>query len=274
MLAASFASTASAQHTLSPGCREPVDLVRVHGDTPVERVRMRLVDCDGRPIGTALIELSVLARPYDVDPPEERADGREIAPGIVRLDAGLVTRLQAIADRFAGREIHIVSGYRRSARTSSRHRQGRALDLRVDGIAREDVVALARTFDATGVGYYPNSTFTHIDVRDRSFYWVDRSAPGERARYVLRTSDPDAPMLPPEPEHDAREPVREPAPVATDATTAACEGPSCAARTGEARDGEDEHEDPLTPAEVEAFRLDVRAQLRAFRERVLGTHDR
>lgn len=271
MLAASAASTASAQFTLAPGCRDPVDVVRVAGDTPVERVRMRLVDCDALPIATALVELSVLARPYDVDPPEERAEGREIAPGIVRLDEGLVVRLQAIADRFPGREIHIVSGYRRNARSTSRHRQGRALDLRVDGVAREDIVTLARSFESTGVGYYPNSTFTHVDVRDRSFYWVDRSAPGERARYVLRTDDPNAPMLPPEPERDER--PREPAPVATDATPAPpCEGSSCAPPADETDETADEHEELLTPAEVAAFRRDVRAQLRAFRESLLGAH--
>ena len=35
-----------------------------------------------------------------------------------------------------------------------------------------------------GVGYYPNSSFVHLDVRkDRSAFWIDYSGPGERAVY-------------------------------------------------------------------------------------------
>lgn len=34
-----------------------------------------------------------------------------------------------------------------------------------------------------GVGYYPRSTFVHLDVRDRSAYWVDRSRPGQAPQY-------------------------------------------------------------------------------------------
>src|SRR5262249_36429710 len=37
-----------------------------------------------------------------------------------------------------------------------------------------------------GVGYYPNSDFVHLDVRPagkKSAYWVDYSAPGQRAIY-------------------------------------------------------------------------------------------
>jgi hypothetical protein len=35
----------------------------------------------------------------------------------------------------------------------------------------------------TGVGYYPNSTFVHVDVRPDAAYWVDRSGPGEPPDY-------------------------------------------------------------------------------------------
>src|SRR5690606_9609465 len=40
-----------------------------------------------------------------------------------------------------------------------------------------------RKFDQTGVGYYPNSYFVHMDVREDRGYWVDRSGPGEPADY-------------------------------------------------------------------------------------------
>jgi hypothetical protein len=35
------------------------------------------------------------------------------------------------------------------------------------------------------VGYYPNSSFIHLDVRkDRSAFWIDYSGPGERSMYA------------------------------------------------------------------------------------------
>ena len=49
---------------------------------------------------------------------------------------------------------------------------------------------LRKTFDKVGVGYYPNSTFVHLDVRkDRSAFWIDYSGPGERAVYSENPSD-------------------------------------------------------------------------------------
>lgn len=40
-----------------------------------------------------------------------------------------------------------------------------------------------RTFDDVGVGFYPNSTFVHLDARDYDAYWVDYAGPGEPPRY-------------------------------------------------------------------------------------------
>jgi hypothetical protein len=37
--------------------------------------------------------------------------------------------------------------------------------------------------DQVGVGYYPNSSFVHVDVRSQNTQWVDRSSPGERPEY-------------------------------------------------------------------------------------------
>jgi hypothetical protein len=42
------------------------------------------------------------------------------------------------------------------------------------------------TFAETGVGWYPNSTFVHVDVREESVA-VDVSSPGERPRYVQKS---------------------------------------------------------------------------------------
>jgi hypothetical protein len=92
-------------------------------------------------------------------------------------------RLQRIAEHFPDHAIDVVSGIRPAARSGSRHRSGDALDIHVDGVEDLAVAEYARGFAATGVGYYPNSTFVHIDVRDEAFSWVDRSRPGEKPEY-------------------------------------------------------------------------------------------
>ena len=43
-----------------------------------------------------------------------------------------------------------------------------------------------RHFDDVGVGFYPNSTFIHFDVRDRNAYWIDVSGPGQKPTYLAR----------------------------------------------------------------------------------------
>jgi hypothetical protein len=178
----------SAEDTTDDAClHAPVLVVRVHARSR-EGQRLALTRCDGRPHVGAVDALSILARPSGVDRPtaEDRAaaPGKAfVAPHIRRLHAGLLTRLQALADRWPGRRIEIISGYRPKARRTSRHHHGRALDLRVAGVSREEVSEFAKTLENTGVGYYPNSVFTHIDVRHRQAYWVDRSGPGERPDY-------------------------------------------------------------------------------------------
>ncbi|MBK8172414.1 MAG: DUF882 domain-containing protein [Sandaracinaceae bacterium] len=111
------------------------------------------------------------------------ADPTFVAEDVKRLDSGLLVRLQNVAARFPNRAIEIVSGYRASERASSRHHMARAVDIRVRGISRERLRDFARSLDETGVGYYPNSVFVHVDVRERRAYWVDRSGPGEEADY-------------------------------------------------------------------------------------------
>ncbi|MFI5308679.1 MAG: DUF882 domain-containing protein [Polyangiales bacterium] len=162
----------------APCLAEPVAFRR-RGRTPDASLSLTL--CAGGPNHDALETLSELAQPLPAagTAPEHAEDEGPVH----ELDAGLLTRLQSIAAHFPGRAIEIVSGYRPNARPGSRHRSGRALDLRIEGVDNRELSELARTFEATGVGYYPNSTFVHVDVRDTQFYWVDRSAPGERPRY-------------------------------------------------------------------------------------------
>lgn len=104
--------------------------------------------------------------------------------------ANLVEILARISDHFGGREITIVSGYRVAGgytRESSRHTRGHALDIRIQGVPNTALRDFARTLPNVGVGFYPRSSFVHVDVRERSAYWVDTSGPGEAPQYVSRT---------------------------------------------------------------------------------------
>ena len=87
--------------------------------------------------------------------------------------------------------LEVISGYRiggLNASETSRHAAGRACDIRINGVG---VLDLARTveqrFAHVGVGYYPTSAFVHVDVRESSYYWIDRSAPGQRSRTRARS---------------------------------------------------------------------------------------
>ena len=103
------------------------------------------------------------------------------------IDARLVTLLAAVSDRFGGREMTVVSGFRPYSpgqhSRHSNHNEGRAIDFSIKGIANEAVRDFCRTFRNVGVGYYPNSLFVHLDVRDGNAYWVDYAAPGQAPRY-------------------------------------------------------------------------------------------
>jgi len=94
----------------------------------------------------------------------------------------LATLLVAISAHFGGRPLEVVSGYRHHNRhhKRSRHTRGRAIDFRVPGMSNRALFeSLRASFANVGVGYYPNSAFVHLDVRDRSAVWVDFSGSGQ-----------------------------------------------------------------------------------------------
>lgn len=184
-------TTAPAASLRASGCQTPAPVRFVRAtDGSREHRLLHLTDCHGAPDQESLRELSILARPRTAERPTARdlaahaADPDFYAADIRRLDEGLLTRLQRIADRFPGHDIELTSGYRPDARESSRHRTGHALDLRVVGASLEEVHALALSFDESGVGLYPTSEFLHVDVRPRVTRWVDLAGPGEPANMV------------------------------------------------------------------------------------------
>jgi uncharacterized protein YcbK (DUF882 family) len=98
----------------------------------------------------------------------------------------LATLLAAVASHFPGATIEIVSGYRHVSRHTDRsnHTRGRAVDMRVEGVGNRRLFdLLRRSFTDIGVGYYPNGTFVHLDVRDRATIWVDYSGADQTPCY-------------------------------------------------------------------------------------------
>ena len=61
--------------------------------------------------------------------------------------------------------------------------------LRVEGVENRDLRdVIARSFQGVGVGYYPNSSFIHVDIRERRAAWIDYAGPGQSACYASDVS--------------------------------------------------------------------------------------
>jgi len=179
--------------------KDPVEIVR-----GPEIERFTLTKCDGTLAPLAIEQLSILIRPGGAARPTApiaelaKKPGNELAHGIRRVDPRLVERVQMVAEHFgkpgAPAKLFVISGYR-PASIGSMHSTGRAIDLRVEGAKNEDVVAFCKTLGDTGCGYYPNSSFVHVDVRDAGaghVSWIDASGPGETPRYVTQWPPPAA----------------------------------------------------------------------------------
>ena len=184
-----------------PCLREPI-AVLAHLN---EEDKFALTRCDGSPAPTALEHLSVAMRPGSAPKPTasilelSKVKDTNFAPGVRRMDPLLVERLQTVVDHFtkSGKtpRVVVISGYRPSS-TGSYHASGRALDFRLDGVRNEELVSFCKTLPDTGCGYYPNSYFIHLDIRDPGTghtTWIDASGPGEKPRYVSAWPPPATP---------------------------------------------------------------------------------
>ncbi|WP_437753130.1 DUF882 domain-containing protein [Sorangium sp. So ce1389] len=138
-----------------------------------ERLDLQLLTSKGRLVPKALPKLSRLMRASPT--------------ASIPIDPRLATLIGMVSDHFGGRTIRVVSGYRPYSPTQytphSNHNFGRAVDFMVEGVPNTVVRDFCRGFRNAGVGYYPNSTFVHLDVRSDKVYWVDYSRPGEPPRY-------------------------------------------------------------------------------------------
>ena len=194
-----LAKLAKASPPPPPCMHEPIEFVR-----GAEQERFSVTRCDGSGAPLADERLSVLARPETAARPASIADiakvkGPQLAPGVRRLDTGLLERVQLIADHFATpgmpERISIVSGYRPGS-VGSFPASAQALDFHLEGVPNEALVDFCKTLENTGCGYYPNSSFVHVDVRQPGtghVAWIDASGPGEPPHYVASWPPPPDP---------------------------------------------------------------------------------
>jgi uncharacterized protein YcbK (DUF882 family) len=255
---------------LKPSCLRPT-VTFVRG--AVEEA-FALTRCDGSQAPLAVEKLSVMARAGASKPAKSAVElakvkGSLLAPGVRRLDPRLVEELQRVVDHFgkkaqgsakAAPRIHLVSGYRPTS-IGSYHAIGHALDVHLEGVANEALVDFCKSLTDVGCGYYPNSSFVHMDVREKGtghVSWIDASGPGESPRYVEQWP-PARPLKPKflESIEDAIAKLDQAgAPVATDEHPTAAANGSAKSKVGE--DGDDEgREPPDQAAEAPAAALDV-----------------
>jgi len=90
---------------------------------------------------------------------------------------------------FKAKKVVIISGYRYGKkwrwyrgrkRIASRHHWGKAIDFYIPEVSTKRLAIYARTFGKVGVGYYPKVNFIHLDIRDSSYFWLNRSGHGKR----------------------------------------------------------------------------------------------
>jgi hypothetical protein len=80
---------------------------------------------------------------------------------------------------FNAPHIHLISGIRRD-RGGSRHTHGYAADVVIPGVGDETLAKYFRAQGFVGVGVYTRAKFVHVDTREASFFWLDRSLPGKK----------------------------------------------------------------------------------------------
>lgn len=156
----------------APEPRGPYESDVLHAERLGEEFRIRVKDSHGHIPPSALAAFERMMRQGNATHP---------------IDPRLVALVGIVSSHFGGKTIEVVSGYRAYTPTQytphSNHNLGRALDFRVRGVSNEALRDFCRTLRSAGCGYYPNSTFVHLDVRETKTYWVDWSHPGEPPKY-------------------------------------------------------------------------------------------
>lgn len=160
---------------------KPGQLELIYGKAG-KRLKVQLYDAEGKMSGDAYRQLTRLL--YS---PSEGYLGKD--PWIA-YHPRLFAVLYFIGQHF-DKPVEVISAFRAPktarAKASSNHARGRAVDIRIKDVPRRRLLSYVdRSFQGVGVGWYPNSTFVHVDVRKTSYFWTDFSGPGQRQRMRKR----------------------------------------------------------------------------------------
>jgi len=152
--------------TPRPGVSTPPALpgrLRLYATSVKERLEVTYRDASGTLDPQALQAINYLLRCH--------ATGE-----VGTIDVDVLDFLGVVDGRLGGdREVHVISGFRsreyndwlarRSRRVArdSLHLRGRAIDLRIPGVAARSVRQVALRVAQGGVGYYPRAGFVHLD---------------------------------------------------------------------------------------------------------------
>jgi LysM repeat protein len=174
------AGTSTPGNSWSQYQRQPKRKGYVEIITHTKRWRGLVLDSKGRVRPTARKSITLLL------------DASEPRP---KLSDGLIRLMARVSDTFGGRPLRVVSGYRTTSYfRDSRHKTSEAVDFSVVGVPNAAVRDYLVTLGKVGVGYYPNSTFLHLDVRTKYTYWVDYAGPGQAPRKTPNGPSSPQPM--------------------------------------------------------------------------------
>jgi uncharacterized protein YcbK (DUF882 family) len=112
------------------------------------------------------------------------ADARDpSSPRTTHLDRRLLMLVFRAAYHFKSQDVTVISGYRDPGRSiEGKHGEGKAIDFQLRKVPAAALAAYLRKSPRAGVGVYTNrrTQYVHLDMRDRSFHWLDASPPGVR----------------------------------------------------------------------------------------------
>jgi len=84
-----------------------------------------------------------------------------------RIDPRLIRQLMELAAAWTPLPVYdVLDAYRSPGRRAGvgLHHQGRAIDVRLSGVACADLAATAAAYGRGGVGHYRNADFVHLDT--------------------------------------------------------------------------------------------------------------
>ena len=150
-----------------PAGRRTLSFVNTH---TAERVTEAVYWADGRYVADGLAAIDRVLRDHRTGE-------------VITIDRGLLDVLHALRlDLGTRKPFHVISCYRspktnaglraagRAVAEKSLHMLGKAADVRIPGVALDDLHRAAVARKAGGVGYYSGPSFVHVDV-GRIRYW-------------------------------------------------------------------------------------------------------